>query len=682
MVKSIIRNLVIALLTMWVSFSVNAAGDEHVSIRTATMVDALSEIERSDASFPQYSALIEEIFSGNKILKQAEPVLSGYLFSSGNHAGKRYLIGEISKTGSKTSVAYLTRLLQHDETACLALMSLEGIPDPAVYKSLRTAFPGVTPEIQAGILSVLGNRADAGSAGFIAGHTGHADRQLSRAAISALGKIGTLKATRHLGRAIKSGNHPEQQLLADALFESAESLTAAGRPQDAFKIYKLVYDENPSGLTALAAIRGMIITTPGNPVNLLIEHLENSPEDLTRELTGLARLLPPSDNMATLLLNAGTLSDETKIRLIMVMAYRNDRSIYEEALAFTGHENPVYRESAIHALGKIADVSDVQLLLEIASARSGREQDIARDGLYRIQGSEVDSVILDKTVNAGDKLSIELVKAIGERNIAQGYAVLIQKAKSNDQEVKIGSYRSLARVASDENMGEIIELLLETANNREIQEIERTIYMVLTRENPDAPRTGTIVTYLEKTPESDKKAKLIPLIGSFKNPDDLEILLDLLDSDEPVLKLSAIRALSEWPDSGPMKKFRDIITRSDDARVKILALRGYNQVIVNDKNLSNDKKARELLFALNHAPNLNEMKLVVSAFGNVPSPGSLQILVDHLENRDIGPELEAAIMKIVPDLLPADREGTLSELKRAMQQTGNTEFKEWITKLD
>jgi hypothetical protein len=89
--------------------------------------------------------------------------------------------------------------------------------------------------------------------------------------------------------------------------------------------------------------------------------------------------------------------------------------------------------------------------------------------------------------------------------------------------------------------------------------------------------TNEIVTRLNKTPETDKKAILISVLGSLKNPDDLNVLQAYLGSEDIDLQLSAIRALSEWPNAGPAAELKEIIGKSDDLRIKTLALRGFTR---------------------------------------------------------------------------------------------------------
>ncbi|MDD2380139.1 MAG: hypothetical protein PHV35_00420, partial [Mariniphaga sp.] len=58
---------------------------------------------------------------------------------------------------------------------------------------------------------------------------------------------------------------------------------------------------------------------------------------------------------------------------------------------------------------------------------------------------------------------------------------------------------------------------------------------------------------------------------------------------------------------------------------------------------------------------------------------SLKALVDHLKNPgDLRPELEAAILNMVPQLMRENKNNTTTELKRVKPYTSNAEILKWL----
>jgi HEAT repeat protein len=682
MYQFISKNKLILLVFFFVFiFTITGRTQERtIPQRTAAMLETLKGIESTNFKSTESEALIEEVFSNKKSLKQAEPLLNEFFLEDKGIAGKRYLMSELAKAKTPAAVNYLAGLLTYEPSASLALMHLQTIPGEQVDELLRSYFTKASPNLKPGIINALGLRQHEKSVSFISKFLDDKDSVFSASAVFALGKIGTPKATAALTNAIKSSGPEKKLMLAEALLLNAEQLEADNQPESAYEIYSTVLSVNPPTMSALAAIKGKINTSPGNEVDILKEELGNAPDELMTGLIGLVRMLPESYKSGRELLKLPGIPENDKVRLIVILAERNDKSILNDVLKFLDHEEPFYRESAILALSEIAEVESVPLLVKLASERNDKEQELARRAIYRLPGKEIDSFIIKKIEDAENlPHTVEYIRATAERMIPSAQQVLIRTAKNENQEVRLESYRSLAKVGTANHLDEIIDLLVTVENTRERQELERTVILVSTKEGLANPLTKEIVTRLNTTAEPGKKAILISVLGSLKNPDDLDVLLAYLNSEDIDLQLSAVRALSEWPNAGPAAGLKEIIGKTDDLRVKTLALRGFTQVIVNDINLSNEKKAGELKFAISQAPNVNEKKLVISAFGKVPSPESLTMLSDMMaDNENPLPELEAAVLSIAPQLINQDRETTIKELNRILEYTDNDEIRKWI----
>ena len=656
----------------------NTEPETDPAARTAEMIGRLEKLERHDAVIPEFTALVKEIFSYDTPHRESAAIVTGFLLSEENNPGKRYLITEIAGTTTKAAIDYLAGLLNYSQTSEMALMALETIEDEHAGKILISSFPDVSYETRIGIINVLGRRAVPGADEFIAGFVSHSNPDLSLAAIAAFGNSGTEKAVSELTAPLATGSHQHSPALTDALMVIADKLESAGQSARAFKIYSTVFDASPTDPAALAAVRGMIRTTSGNPSEILKDRLAEATPGLRSALTSLAGELP--DGQGQTLLEVPGLTDEDRIRLITSVAGRGDKSIHNEAVRFLKHENPQYREAAIFVMFQTATPEDIVLLAGLASGADGREQELLREIIYRIPGQEADELIIREAPGTPGGAGAELIMAIRERYIKDAAPVLFQTAGSDDQSIRMESYRSLGRIAGRDDIGKLARLLTQTVANRERQELERAIYLAAVREQTPESGSEEITAFLESTPEENDKASLISVLGNIKNPNDLDVLIGFLDHDSGDLRLSAIRALSDWPDAGPAPEFKKLLETSDDMRVKILTLRGFSRIILNDDTLGADEKAGELLFGLSVAPNDNEKKLIISGLGSIHSPAALGILADHMDDKGLRPELEAAIISIVPRIIEQHPEKTRDELKRIVKYSDNQEIKKWAEK--
>jgi HEAT repeat protein len=667
----------ICLLLIFATPVLTFAGN-GIAERTGEMLKVLSGLERSDADYPEFSELIEDIFSGRRNLRQAEPLLNEFLVSEENQAGKRYFFSELQKTVNRRVTGYLSDHLSNEFTGDLALKTLQGMPGNNINRILRRSFSDAPSNIQAGIIYVLGKRRDEKSVSFISEHIDNENTLLSRSAISALGKIGTERSAEPLIEAMKRGNHPQQDFIAGILVENADRFSSGNQAAFASDIYSWVMDTDPPHQLAIAAIKGMMGTTQGDPSEILKKYLVSSSPDLKSELTGLVKTLPESYANGVELTRLEGITDEEKIRLIMVLAYRGDRSIHEELKYFLEHENPSFRESAIHALSKIATAEDIPLLTGIASMTTGREQEFARVGLHRMKGDEVDEIILEQAVNAIPPHAVEMIIAISERDIPNGVPVLLETAKSIHPAIRLESYMSLGMIGQPDIVNQIVELMIKSPDSRDRRVLESVLYMVAVKDGQENANTSGIKRYLPIYLRPEVRSGLIEVLGKIKNPDDLPVLLEHLETDDMHLKTNVIRALHNWPNAGPKNELREIVETTDDLRLRTLSLRAHNEVVMNDPDLSYKEKAENLEFGFDYAINSNEKKLIISALGRTPVIESLRILVDQMSDPELLPETETAILGIVKEVNDHDQVNTRKELERALNFTDNEDIKRYI----
>jgi HEAT repeat protein len=667
--------LTVILILFFTLGAGNTAVAESPARRTADMISALENLERHDAVFPEFTSLLEEIFSKKKPHRRSASNISRFLLTETSNPGKRYLISEIAGTGQKSAIDYLGRLLTYEQTADLALNAMETLPDPHADKVLKDFFPRVPAKTRVGIINALGRRRSRGTYDFLLRSISDPDPAVSRAVVASLGKMGEDRAAPVLNAAMRSASIPNESELMDALMIAAEKFESEGKKARAFEIYSSILEITPPGTASVAAVRGMIRTTSGRPEDVLAARLESSPPDLRVKLIGLARELPAEYDQAYQLFKVPGLTDDDRIRLLTALAERNDPNIHDEAVRFLHHENPRFREAAIFTMFSLATSGDILLLAELASSAGGREQELLREVIYRIPGQEADEVILTRAREISGPTGVELIMAIRERHIQNGSAILLETAASNDPDIRMESYRSLGRIAGSRDIDRLAGLLTQTAVTRERQELERAIYLAAIREGISGSRD---ITALLDIPMNERdRASLISVLGNIKNPDDLHVLLGYLDQGNEEIRLSAIRALSDWPDAGPAPKFKELMATSDDPRVKVLTLRGFTRIILNDGNIGNDKKAGELMYGLTVAPNDAEKRLIISGLGNIHSPVALTILADQMEHPELRREVEAAILNLVPRLIERHPGETRKELERVLKFSDNQELLKW-----
>jgi hypothetical protein len=112
------------------------------------------------------------------------------------------------------------------------------------------------------------------------------------------------------------------------------------------------------------------------------------------------------------------------------------------------------------------------------------------------------------------------------------------------------------------------------------------------------------------------------------------------------VQTAAIRALSDWPDSGPLNDLRLVAKNSDNQVHRVLALRGFVRLI----GLKSERTAEETIKlyreAMELAPNVQERKSVLSGLGRVRTLEALQMAYGYTKDASLSQEASAAVVDI------------------------------------
>jgi HEAT repeat protein len=185
--------------------------------------------------------------------KALETQLLAALQNSAPLDARDYICRQLRTIGTEASVPALEALLADPALSHMARYALERIPAPQAGKALERQVRKLNGPLQVGVISSLGTRGQGVSS--LRRLLKHSDDAVARAAAVALGRIGSLDATKALGSA-----KPRPALagvFADASLSCAEKLLAAGRVKEAKAAYQQLLQGNPTKLIRQAAERGL-----------------------------------------------------------------------------------------------------------------------------------------------------------------------------------------------------------------------------------------------------------------------------------------------------------------------------------------------------------------------------------------------------------------------------------------
>ena len=195
--------------------------------------------------------------------------------------------------GNKDAVPAIAPYLADEELSSWARIALEAIPDPACDEALRKAETGLKGRLLIGVINSIGVRRDAKAVDALVKRLGDADADVAAAAAAALGRIGGEAAAKALERSLATAPPAVRGEVADAVVRCAEKDLAAGKKDEAIRLYDLVSKADVPQNRVLEGVRGAIIARGPAGLPMLVELLKSTDKKrfalglkLTREISG------------------------------------------------------------------------------------------------------------------------------------------------------------------------------------------------------------------------------------------------------------------------------------------------------------------------------------------------------------------------------------------------------------
>jgi HEAT repeat protein len=168
----------------------------------------------------------------------AEAKLIAVLKSDAPQKAKADACRELARVGTRDAVAPLAALLGDEKLSHMARYGLEPIPDPAVDAALRDALGKLKGRLLVGVIGSLGVRRDHHAVAPLTKYLQDSDPEVVQASARALGRIGTIEASKALETALSKTSEANRLACYEGLFRCADTLRSQGQRDQARAIYE------------------------------------------------------------------------------------------------------------------------------------------------------------------------------------------------------------------------------------------------------------------------------------------------------------------------------------------------------------------------------------------------------------------------------------------------------------
>ena len=573
---------------------------------------------------------------------------------------KAFVCRMLQRMGSAQCVPVLAGLLADEKVSHMARLALQGMADPKVDEALRDALGRLSGKLRVGVISTIGARGDRKAVADLAKLITDKDADLADAAVSALGQIGGSDAA----KALAAATVPDelQRRKADACLMCADKMVAEGQPGEAAAIYRGMFAAGNPTPIRIAALRGIARTEKEKAGATVLAALKDKDADV-QSAAGKFLGEMPGASLAEVAKELGSLPAGAQVVVLGALAEKGERAALPAAMEAMKSKEPSVCIAAIRALGKLGDESAVAPLAERASQK-GEEADAAKAALVALQGPKVNEKLIAQMQQAQGDAARTLIAVLSDRQASEAVPALLKTMDNTDKTVKAEAARALGVLAGAKDLPALVKLLTKTdAANRGM--LESAIGTAASR-LPDADKRVELV--LEEMPGAsvDVKASLLRVLGRLGGAKALAQVQAALKESDAKLKEAAVRALTDWPDTGAAEDLLKVASGSEDRLLKALAMDGYLRIAAKPET---EAKTAAKMFqnAADIAKQPDEKKKVLSGLGSAKSVEALKVVVKYLDDAEVNAEACVAAINLGKALTRSHGKDVTAAMKKIVE---------------
>lgn len=580
-------------------------------------------------------------------LAEVETVLIGYLENPDTpFLGLQATCNALGIAGTKAAVPALAKLLGKDaQHASAARLALECIPGPEATQALLDELKKNRDFNRIGIINSLGRRREAAAVSQLTVLARKKKADVARAAIDALGKIGTPDALAALQALSPSTER------TTALIVCAYRLVDEGQPEQARPVFTaLLEQDNLADHTLTAVLHGLLTVDPAKGM----EHVWAMLEDESQSVVAFNILgsVEGSEELAgDVLAHFDGLPEAIQVSLVSILGGMRQPVALPKILALAqGSGSPALKEAAIGALGQIPgnEASVSFLCAESLNADSDyREQ--ARAALLLAPGTEAEDTIIGGIAKGSNDARIEYMEVAEGRGLARACPVLLKTATDSDPAIRNASFNALRTLAGQAEYGTLIDLLLSTPEDTRTVAARAILYAG--RKIDDADKRAEPVVTAAETGDSRIRTALTPVLRDISNAAALALVRDYAQAKDGELRSAAIENLGKWKDPAAIAVVLDLASSVKDSERRGELMRAFSVLIAKAVDVPAEKKLAQCRQALNIGLDTRGKRALLGAVSEVIDGRALQLIEEVGQAAELKEDSQRAAAAIKQALL-------------------------------
>ena len=550
----------------------------------------------------------------------------------GRHASveeKARACQRLGEYGDESAVPVLASVLNDPDLNVYARAALERIPGPQSIVALRSALKTCDGPQLIGVIESLGTLGATGAAKDLTTFVGHADNQISDAALRSLGRMGRKTQSIVLGYLRDSS----AKVRASA---ATASLLAAEARGDS-KIYDAILKADVPRHSYLAAVRGAILSK--RSLSFLLKHLRSKEKEV-RELAFLSLRSFHGEGLTEALhkeLNASNGVDP--VLVVYALRDRPNLDTVNVLIAKLSGANGELALALINALGQLGGIESATALIPLI------EKEEVMDALVQMQGKGINhSIVANLKTEKDVTQRLSLISLLGDRHAKEGIGALLEQANDRDSEIRAAAFRAMRPMVGLAQVPELIALFKATEKKTGSLALSALVN-ACRRSHPNEAAGDQILAELNSTSVLKQRESWIRILIDMGYDPALRIILKDLKSSDPETVKNTISWLARWPNPAPVDALFPLTENSDD---QIVALNSILTLIATSEDM--DERLVWLKQAQPLVSSQAEKRKFISLVGRTFVPASLEILKPFLQDVEVAGEAQAASTSLIQSM--------------------------------
>ncbi len=582
---------------------------------------------------------------------------------------------QLRSYGTAQSVAALAAVLGDERVGHAARYALEGMPYAEASAALREALGRASGAVKAGLLDSVGRRRDDDATPLLVPLLADTDTTIATAAARGLGRIGSDAAFQALQQALDDPKSVNLQVIADACLDCAEH---RGSKSEIGTLCVKLADAKVPNYVRGAALLGY--TQSSGRADGVLSALKSSDKQMQVAAALAAVYVTDTQESQALTAALPTLPAQAQRLLIYAMAKRGDRAALAAVTKACDSTDAGVRMAAADALGVLGDATSVPVLLRAATRGAQEERMMARRSLVGLRAENVNETLLARVDGADDQEKAEIAGVLTDRNVTEAVPKLFALSRSGNRQVRSAAVEGLQELADVQYIPALVDLLV-AADAADRSRAGQMLVAVARRCQAQKRIAQELIAKQGAASDPEVRSTLLLVLGELGDDAGLPVLRKALDDGQESVRRAAITGLSGWPNGEPLADLQRVAKEGRDPTGKVLALRGYIDVLGRAGSMPPAEKVQGYQTALSLAPNATEKKRVFAGLASVKTVEAMELAASCVPDEQVKEEAALATVAIAKDVYAGHATPVKAALGRIVAANVRSTTKEQAQKL-